>query len=504
MAYGNSFNDLDAPDWGFAILQAIKRSGYHGVNLHQIYVDECQDNNMCDYAVLIKLISDPNGLFFAGDTAQPVARGSLFRFADLSSFVFRHEHQHPSVLAGHRKPVQLRLSQLTTNFRSHDGILTRQTSFSCQLLHHSFPSTVDVLDKEHGIVDGSKPMFFSDFTANRFLSLFCFGESSDQTIEFGAEQCGLCQIVKVFAKGLEFNDTLLYNFWEDSPAWKVVLSTIEESDNQRYPQFDHKKHAILSDELKQLYVAVTRARSHPWIFDENVECSEPMKKVWLSNGLVKVVNKSDELLFLGTKSSDAEWDKQGRNLFERQQYEHAVFCFTKSNNQAARELSEAYMLLDNARRLVSQLAGQNDIKDAFRPSGAADCYQFVKMYREAGQRFKRAMMLQQAVLAFKAGGYFDELVDILCSEPNVVAFDVSNKVLDDIVKYYLEDNKLQRRVDLYNKSKNNSIKTGNVLRSLDRLQDAAELYAKNQEYVAKRNGVSTWLLFDISQPQLVS
>ncbi|RUP51887.1 hypothetical protein BC936DRAFT_144875 [Jimgerdemannia flammicorona] len=527
------FNDFDAPDRSFAILQAINRSGYHGVDFHQIYVDECQDNNVCDYAVMMKLISDPKGLFFAGDTAQAVARGSLFRFADLSSFVYRHEHQHPLVLTGHRKPVQPRLFQLTTNFRSHDGILKLGANI-VQLLHHFFPSTVDVLDKEHGIVDGPKPIFFSDFTADSFLDLFCFGESSDQPIEFGSEQCiivrdeaakeklqqrvrGMALVMTVYeAKGLEFTDTLLYNFWHDSPAhekWDVVLSTIKGSNNRWYPQFDHRKHVILSDELKQLYVAVTRARSHLWIFDESGS-SEPMKEVWLSNGLVKIVSKGDELPSLGTKSSSDEWDKQGRNLFERKQYEHAVFCFTKSNNQKARELSEAYMLRDKARRLVSQSASQGDVKDAFvkaalafgkaqRPLHAAECYQDVEMYYEAGQCFERAKRFQQAVLIFKTGGHFDEAVDILNRKPNEVAVDIANKVrriarinyskdqqhdkalalssmsYDELVKSYREHNMLQQLADLYDKKLKNYIKAGDVLQSLDRLQDAAVLYAKD-------------------------
>src|SRR2546429_7564173 len=35
--------------------------------------------------------------------------------------------------------------------------------------------------------------------------------------------------------------------------------------------FSHEKHYILSSELKHLYVAVTRARQHIWICDENPE-----------------------------------------------------------------------------------------------------------------------------------------------------------------------------------------------------------------------------------------
>lgn len=74
------------------------------------------------------------------------------------------------------------------------------------------------------------------------------------------------------SKGLEFNDVLLYNFFEDSPVsngWRVVLNGVEEKHRgkQHAPAFDELRHLGVCAELKFLYVGLTRARNHLWIWD---------------------------------------------------------------------------------------------------------------------------------------------------------------------------------------------------------------------------------------------
>src|SRR6266545_6189633 len=72
------------------------------------YVDEAQDNllidALCEFgllfnpsnitlelSVLRSLTRNPDGLFWAGDTAQTISVGSSFRFNDLKAFLFRLE-----------------------------------------------------------------------------------------------------------------------------------------------------------------------------------------------------------------------------------------------------------------------------------------------------------------------------------------------------------------------------------------------------------------------------
>ena len=71
-------------------------------------VDEAQDNLLTDalsmsifgvqvrtrsslVPVLRSLCHNPDGLFWAGDTAQTISVGSAFRFNDLKSFLYRIE-----------------------------------------------------------------------------------------------------------------------------------------------------------------------------------------------------------------------------------------------------------------------------------------------------------------------------------------------------------------------------------------------------------------------------
>ena len=72
------------------------------------YVDEAQDNLLIDafcvflLSILVKhadsfilvlrsLVRNPDGLFWAGDTAQTISVGSSFRFNDLKAFLYRLE-----------------------------------------------------------------------------------------------------------------------------------------------------------------------------------------------------------------------------------------------------------------------------------------------------------------------------------------------------------------------------------------------------------------------------
>lgn len=73
---------------------------------------------------------------------------------------------------------------------------------------------------------------------------------------------------------------MLYNFFEDSvpsaATWRVVLHGLQEVTLGPAPQFDEIRHAVICSELKNLYVGLTRARNHCWIWEES-EKGEPMK-----------------------------------------------------------------------------------------------------------------------------------------------------------------------------------------------------------------------------------
>lgn len=85
------------------------------------------------------------------------------------------------------------------------------------------------------------------------------------------------------AKGLEFDQVLLYRFFSDcatmSNDWRLLQSQHSSSTiSCSAPTFDPLRHAGLLPDLKALYVSITRARNRLWIVDEG----EPLRHIRVS------------------------------------------------------------------------------------------------------------------------------------------------------------------------------------------------------------------------------
>lgn len=115
-------------------------------------------------------------------------------------------------------------------------------------------------------------------------------------------------------------DVLLYNFFTNSQLqnkWRVIYGFMEAQnlvsrEKFSYPGFDVKRHNLLCNELKQLYVVLTRARQRLWIYDECVEYHQPMLDYWNASGLVQVKQLDASLAEeLQGKSSPEDWKKRG-------------------------------------------------------------------------------------------------------------------------------------------------------------------------------------------------
>lgn len=137
----------------------------------------------------------------------------------------------------HNHQNTIKKFELNVNYRSHKGILNLAASV-IQLLSDLFPDSIDKLLPEQGVVDGPQPFIFKGFKADTFFSdVFSGSEQVSNLIEFGASQVIIVRddaskrrlkelnnnsiglVLTVFeAKGMEFNDVLLYNFFTDSPA----------------------------------------------------------------------------------------------------------------------------------------------------------------------------------------------------------------------------------------------------------------------------------------------
>ena len=80
------------------------------------------------------------------------------------------------------------LFQLAINYRSHAGIVDCAHSV-IDLISLFWSDSIDRLSPEVGIVDGFKPVFFSNENRGQ-LEHFIFGDVGSH-IEFGAQQCTL-------------------------------------------------------------------------------------------------------------------------------------------------------------------------------------------------------------------------------------------------------------------------------------------------------------------------
>jgi hypothetical protein len=136
-----------------------------------------------------------------------------------------------------RNSLRPKQFELRVNYRSHNGIV-RLASSMIDLIHRFFPGTIDRLPPEHGEVGGPPPLIL-DVHYKDLFTIKKDMKQEDSLIELGASQAVIVRddktkqrlkelyskagltlrVLTVFdAKGMEFDDVLLYNFFIDSPA----------------------------------------------------------------------------------------------------------------------------------------------------------------------------------------------------------------------------------------------------------------------------------------------
>ncbi|XP_077667201.1 TPR and ankyrin repeat-containing protein 1 isoform X3 [Eretmochelys imbricata] len=253
------------------------------------------------------------------------------------------------------------------------------------LLQHYFPESFDRLPRDTGLFDGPKPTVLESCSVSDLAILLRGNKRKTQPIEFGAhqvilvanemvkdkipEELSLALVLTIYeAKGLEFDDVLLYNFFTDSEAykeWKIISSFTPSSDSlgesklvietplekniatqSRSLVLNPEMYKMLNGELKQLYTAITRARVNLWIFDENSDKRAPAFKYFIKREFVQVVkideNKDlDDSMFVKT-STPEEWIAQGEYYAKHQCWKVAAKCYQKGGAIEKEKLALAH------------------------------------------------------------------------------------------------------------------------------------------------------------------
>ncbi|KAG8711949.1 hypothetical protein FRC08_015211 [Ceratobasidium sp. 394] len=332
-----------------------------------LYVDEVQDNLMLDVHLLRELCDQIRGTYWGGDTAQTIVAGSAFRIKELKSFVYCDIQNNQLPFASVSPSSLFTTFKLTTNFRSHTGIVNCAASI-VESIYRLFPNSIDRMPPETARVWGPPPVLFTDSNDDiSFFKGFVLGSNPSSQVGFGAQQAilvrsdalaeelelklhGLCPVISIVnCKGLEFDDVLIYNFFTQSAAsfedWQFVTGLPE---HKRKREHELVVPPALCLELKLLYVAITRARKRCWIWDSG-ETYDAMKSYLLDRELVSITSATRMLGRIGVSSTQTQWAEKGREYFSHSMYKYASACFNHAGREKDANIASAYHQMSRAK-----------------------------------------------------------------------------------------------------------------------------------------------------------
>ncbi|KAM6449662.1 TPR and ankyrin repeat-containing protein 1 isoform 2-T2 [Liasis olivaceus] len=444
-------NYFDEEDLLYKLSQRLSKLNELPWCIHELYGDEIQDFTQAELVLLMSCIEDPNAMFLTGDTAQSIMKGVAFRFSDLRSlFHYASQSSNDKKQCLVRKPK--RIYELYQNYRSHSGIL-HLASGVVDLLQRYFPESFDRLPRDRGLFDGPRPTVLESCSVSDLAILLRGNKRKTQPIEFGAhqailvanemakknipEELNLALVLTIYeAKGLEFDDVLLYNFFTDSEAykeWKIISSFIPLTDlpdeetkliievplekdidaQGRLPFLNPEMYKMLNGELKQLYTAITRARVNLWIFDENSDRRAPAFQYFIKRELVQVVKKDEnknfeDSMFVKT-STPEEWIAQGEYYAKHQCWKVAAKCYEKGGAHEKEKLALAHdaVLTVQSKKInpkEKQMEYLNLAKtylECGEPNLALKCLFHAKEYQLCAKLYEKLGKVKEAAYLYK-------------------------------------------------------------------------------------------------------
>ncbi|KAM3130707.1 hypothetical protein pb186bvf_017215 [Paramecium bursaria] len=291
-------------------INCVERFSFNSNPIHYAMIDEIQDLPHATIKLISKLTEQ--NLYCSGDTAQNIQKGVGFRFQDLRSLLVSDDKFSDIV------NEKVKLHQLTINFRSHDQILKLANNIVSLIETLFFPKTRDKLKKELSEKQGPKPFIVKSNNFQTLIQLLRpqnLQNQNQQQIEqinlMGAEKVIIVrsnndkkkinQIIDNIlvltvheAKGLEFNDVILFNFFMEEEIqqeqWQLLQHLkFDNGKIQLDPKFNYQQnnYGPLCLELKQLYVCLTRAKYRIIIFDEFTTKRQVIENIWYQQGLVQ-------------------------------------------------------------------------------------------------------------------------------------------------------------------------------------------------------------------------
>jgi hypothetical protein len=343
-----------------------------------VVCDEVQDLADVQIALLFRLAADPRSVVLTGDPRQ-IINPTGFRWEEVK-YRFRER--------GLAAPD---IRHLSLNFRCVGPIV--RLSNALLDLKASLVGLTDTEMREEWKFGGRPPVVLEGASEGQLLARLRERGAAQVILTRGDSEARrlkkLLDTELVFtiaeAKGLEFDTVLLWRFAADEEAkavWRAIASG-QLPDEGRLPHVRH--------ELALLYVAVTRTQNTLLAWDGEVPAP-----VWTAPGIAPLVFRTSELDRLTelwkTRSSPADWEKEGDYYFERERYAAARECYRNAGAGTKAEHAHARLLF-----------AQGDYAEAaplFEGQGesaqAADCWERTGNWERAESGWRTAGELRRA------------------------------------------------------------------------------------------------------------
>ncbi|EPZ35073.1 AAA domain-containing protein [Rozella allomycis CSF55] len=475
----NENGDFDISDICFHLFNQLHQNDNLAV-FDYIYIDEIQDLLPIQMALIKLLMRRDNQTLFtlAGDQVQCITEGNIFKFEIIKDLFYyfiadnKNDYNNSSILP--------HLFQLKKNFRSQANIL-KVGNFVTRLIHFFFPSEIDKLEDEVGAINSTmKPTILNHRNIENFL-IYLYGDSNslgaDQVIlvkdEFKKKELERileennkkAQVLTITeSKGLEFSDVVIFDFFKSSlleNKWRylTILDKIVQEDlNENFAEkmntyfkgknsnFEHSNNSTFFNDLKFLYVGITRAKNLLVFFDTS-ENSLYFFNLLINFKLAEYENKN---YTLAVKSSDSEWNKKGNEFFNKEMYVQALNCFKNTDNvykisycQAKIYELESKSLSKNQKQsLLKKAAIEFEKIDEFKL--AAECFFNADDFVKAGNLFLKIQDYDNSLLCFRNAKCYEKAFEIIVNHQNefkVIDKELKLQFLKEIANYLIEKEK---------------------------------------------------------------
>lgn len=525
--------EIDAADRTRMLLQKYKVTNNSQVDY--IFVDEVQDHLMADVYLIQSLCSNLDGGYWCGDTAQTINIGSSFRIKDLKAYIYESMLPIAKDESHHRQrkaAAPFSTFELTVNFRSHGGIV-RYAASLVELIYTLFPSSIDHMQPESAKTPGMAPLLFVSPVEDEasFVQYLLDQKSADEAAPFGAQQAIIvrsestaqsltdrlrkrCTVLTLReTKGLEFDDLILYNFFAESEApssaWRIILGLSVTSENGRVqytrPDLSTSISPVLCSELKQLYVAVTRARHRCWLWDSGTTI-DLMKGFWENLNLITISDSLESLSRFAASSKDLrQWAYRGQEFFSTGLYSLAVSCFERAGQVKEAAIADAYQHMTEAKMLsMDSLASKNALIkaaekmkacatfDGQNPSHssatlwyhAATCFEAAQEIPRASHAYCQGRFYDQAALVLFESQDMDGCLRIWVKYSNVMDQALVQRIKDVASLHYLRERKYSQLQSLFHNNLRECIDFARALKFSAQLKDLLRMNRQFEDLAA--------------------